>query len=285
MRLLITMAKRAARTALLMLFAAMGTILLVRCAPGFFSDLREMDARYGQAVRVEMQMEDDRRQSVGGIAVETMQRWLHGDLGQSRQYERPVVDLLAVRIPVSALLLGKGIVCGWFFAICAALPISGLRGNRILWGAPFTLLLSIPAAAMATACIVSEAGGPTLVLSVLIAAREFKFLQSMLAEAWRSQHLMLGRAQGMSLRALLRLHILPNVAWQLCSLATLSLVTALGALVPVEVIFSVPGVGQLAWEAVMNRDLPVLASISLLLGCAVGLAGLIATRPATLEVA
>jgi peptide/nickel transport system permease protein len=80
------------------------------------------------------------------------------------------------------------------------------------------------------------------------------------------------------------MHILPNIAPQLCALATLSIVTALGALVPIEVIFTVPGVGQLAWSAVMNRDLPVLVAISLLMASVVAFAGMLSTRTLTLEV-
>ena len=82
---------------------------------------------------------------------------------------------------------------------------------------------------------------------------------------------------------LARLHILPNVMPQLSALAALSIVTALGALVPIEAIFTVPGVGQLAWSAVMNRDLPVLAAVSLLMAFAVGVTGLLTTRMLTLE--
>jgi peptide/nickel transport system permease protein len=71
----------------------------------------------------------------------------------------------------------------------------------------------------------------------------------------------------------------------LYALTTLSIVTALGALVPIEVIFTVPGVGQLAWSAVMNRDLPVLVAISLIMAFVIGLAGILSTRTVTLEVA
>jgi peptide/nickel transport system permease protein len=81
------------------------------------------------------------------------------------------------------------------------------------------------------------------------------------------------------------MHILPNVAPQLCALATLSIVTALGALVPIEVIFTVPGVGQLAWSAVMNRDLPVLVAITFLMAAVVGFAGMLAPRDFTQEAA
>jgi peptide/nickel transport system permease protein len=138
---------------------------------------------------------------------------------------------------------------------------------------------------MGTACILSQMGGPVLVLALLIAARDFKFLSGMLVGAWSAPHLLHARAQGMPARALVTMHILPNAAPQLCALITLSIVTALGALVPVEVIFSVPGVGQLAWSAAMNRDLPVLVAVSLLMACAVGVAGLLSTRAFTLEAA
>lgn len=283
MRLPMTVVTRAGRTFLLMLFAGAGTILLVRFAPGFFSDSREMDAKYATAARLELQAQGNQPQTVTPIAVNELKSWLHGDLGQSRQYNVPVAPLIGTRARVSALLLAQGICLGWLLAACAALPISRLPQGGLLCGAPFTLLLSVPTAAMATACILSDTGGPVLVLSLLIAAREFKFLRSLLHGAWRSPHLVQGRAQGLPALALIRMHILPNLTPQLCALTTLSIVTALGALVPIEVIFTVPGLGQLAWSAVMNRDLPVLVAVSVLLGGVVGLAGMLSTRGVTLE--
>lgn len=285
MSLLMIIAKRAGRTLLLLFLAAGGTILLVRFAPGFFSDAREMDAKYAQAAQVEIQQDKSRQQSVIEIATRAAKGWLSGDFGQSRQYQVPVAQLIGARARVSALLLAQGILQGWLLAICASLPISALRRGALLWRLPFTLLLAIPTAAMATACILADTGGPVLVLTLLIAAREFNFLRGLLEGAWRSPHLMQGRAQGMTACALVTLHILPNVAPQLCALTTLSIVTALGALVPIEVIFTVPGVGQLAWSAVMNRDLPVLVAVSLLMACVVGFAGMLATRAMTLEAA
>jgi peptide/nickel transport system permease protein len=181
----IAIASRLGRTLLLMLFAAAGTILLVRFAPGFFSDSREMDARYAQAAQAEIQAENSRQESVGQIALRELKSLRHGDFGESRQYHVPVAELIGARLRVSAMLLAQGILRGWLLALCVALPVSALRRGGFLWGAPFTLVLSIPTAAMATACILAEAGGPVLVLALLIAAREFKFLRSLLAGAWR----------------------------------------------------------------------------------------------------
>ena len=283
MRLHFAIPLRIGRTLLLMLFAAAGTVFLVRLAPGFFSDSREMDGRYAQSARLELEAESRGDQSVIGIAAKEAKSWLHGDFGESRQYHVPVAELLGERLRVSALLLMEGIVRGWLLALCVAVPVSSLRRGGGVWGAPFTILLAMPTAAMATACILSEAGGPVLVLTLVISAREFKFLRSLLAEAWRAPHLLHGRAQGMTPWALARLHILPNVTPQLGALAALSIVTALGALVPIEAIFTVPGVGQLAWSAIMNRDLPVLAAVSLLMAFVVGVTGLLTTRTPTLE--
>ena len=47
----------------------------------------------------------------------------------------------------------------------------------------------------------------------------------------------------------------------------------LSAIVPVEVIFGVPGLGQLAWSGAMNRDLPVLLGVTLIMAGVVALAG------------
>jgi peptide/nickel transport system permease protein len=263
--------------------AAAGTVLLVRFAPGFFSDAREMDAKYAEAARAEIQA--NQQQSVYKIALQEARGWLKGDFGNSRQYDVPVSGLIADRAAVSASLLARGILLGWLLAACTALPIGALRIGRLVWSLPFTCLLAIPAAAMATACILADVGGPVLVLSLLIAARDFKFLRCLLEGAWRSPHLLQARARGLSAPALVRMHILPNVAPQLCALATLSIVTALGALVPIEVIFTVPGVGQLAWSAVMNRDLPVLVAITFLMASVVGVAGMLSPSEFTQEVA
>lgn len=279
MSLLSAIAIRVARTLLLVFVAAAGTVLLVRFAPGFFSDAREMDAKYAEAARAEIQA--NQQQSVYRIALQEARGWFKGEFGKSRQYNVPVSGLIADRAPVSASLLAQGILLGWLLAACTALPISGLRKGRLLWSLPFTCLLAIPAAAMATACILADVGGPVLVLSLLIAARDFKFLRGLLEGAWRSPHLLQAMARGLSVPALVRMHILPNVAPQLCALATLSIVTALGALVPIEVIFTVPGVGQLAWSAVMNRDLPVLVAITFLMASVVGFAGMLSPRDFT----
>jgi peptide/nickel transport system permease protein len=46
----------------------------------------------------------------------------------------------------------------------------------------------------------------------------------------------------------------------------------------VEVIFSLPGLGQLAWSAAMNRDLPVLLAVTIIMAIAVTCSAMVSDR-------
>lgn len=276
---------RIGRTILLLVLVALGTILLMRFAPGYFADAREMDAKYGSNARSELRTEQAERGSLAVIASAAFGGWLHGDLGQSRQFAIPVSELLRSRLRVSASLLVRSVAFGWLLALGAALPLSAARSGAGWFGAPFTVLLAIPTAAMATLCLLSNAGGPVLVLTLVLAARDFKFLHRVLRVAWRAPHLLQARAQGLRIDQLVRAHLVPEVLPQMLALASLSLMTALSAIVPVEVIFNVPGVGQLAWTAAMNRDLPVLLAVTLLMAIAVVCAGAFSSPVRSVETA
>lgn len=274
MKPVVTVAKWLARTLAIVILVIVGSTVLVRCAPGYLSDAREMDSRYADAARAELSAEAVRSGSLEHLLSSEIGGWLHGDAGTSRQYGIPVSELIRPRLAVTGGLLLRALILGWLLAICAALLSSAGRKPMLLWHAPATLLLAIPTAAMATLCLLADHGGPILVIALLLAARDFKFLHSALRKAWLDPHLLQARAQGIRMPRLLLAHILPSAAPQLSALVSLSVVTALSALVPVEVIFNVPGLGQLAWNAAMNRDLPVLLAATVIMAFAVTFAGM-----------
>jgi peptide/nickel transport system permease protein len=285
MTLAFAIVRRLARVLLLMFLAAMGTVVLMRFSPGYYTDIHELEGKYGTVARSAIETEQRQHGSVAAIARTVFGGWLHGDLGQSRQYDAPVSELIRPRLRVTLSLLARGIVYGWLLAFTAALPVSALRKGTTLVSLPFTLLLAIPTGAMATLCLLADTGGPVLVLSLILAARDFKFLERLFRAAWRAPHLLQARAQGLRLHRMIRVFLLPNVMPQILALATFSLVTALSAIVPVEVIFDVPGLGQLAWSAAMNRDLPVLLTVTLCMALAVASAGMFSERMRPVEAA
>ena len=280
MKSLVALTKCIARTAAIVLLVILGSTLLVRFAPGYLSDAREMDWRYAGAARAELSTEAARSISLPRMLRSEVGGWMHGDAGLSRQYGVPVAELILPRMGVTGGLLLRSLVLAWSLAGCASVLSSAGRNPSPLWQVPATLLLAIPTAAMATLCLLSGAGGPVLVMGLLLGARDFKFIHRALCKAWMGPDILQARAQGIQTRRILWKYVLPSVAAQLSALVSLSIVTALSALVPVEVIFNVAGVGQLAWNAALNRDLPVLLTATMIMALAVTLAGMASQNPA-----
>ena len=255
-----------------------GSTVLVRFAPGYLSDPGEMDARYAHVVRAELSEEAARSHSITQMLVSEITGLTRGSAGISRQFDVPVLELIRPRLAITGGLLLRSLLVGWALALCASLIASAGKEPSLLWQAPGTLLLAVPTAAMATLCLLAGKGGPVLVMALLIAARDFKFLHRLLRKAWLEPHLLHARAQGIRPRRLLVAHLFPAFVPQLAALASLSIVTALSALVPVEVLFNVPGLGQLAWNAALNRDLPVLLAVTLTMAIAVACSGMAPSR-------
>lgn len=271
------------RALTVVLLVMLASTVLVRLAPGYLSDTREMDAQYSGVVRTELAIESARSRSVTQMFAHELVGWTHGDAGVSRQFGIPVLQLLRPRLAVTANLLLRSIALAWILALGASLIAATRKNSGVLWQTPATLLLAVPTAAMATLCLLIGSGGPVLVMALLLAARDFKFLQRILRQAWFEPHLLHARAQGISTRRLLAAHVAPAMLAQLAALAGLSIVTALSALVPVEVLFDVPGLGQLAWNAALNRDLPVLLAVTLIMAIIVVGSGMLKSGPEAWE--
>ncbi len=273
------------RICFLVLMVGMGTIALMRFAPGYFSDSREMDAQYAVEARTELQTQRQQQTSILQLTWSVLHGWLHGDMGHSRQYDVPVAELIEPRLSVTIDLLVRGVACGWLGALALALPLSARRRRSAaaILAAPMAVLLAVPIGALATLSLLTGYGGPVLVLAVLIGTRDFKFLYRLFRQGWTNPCLFYARAQGIGSLRIAWKHLIPAMLPQLLALATMSLVVALGAIVPVEVIFNVPGLGQLAWVAAMNRDLPVLLTVTLGIAIMVGCAGTFAEPARAIE--
>jgi peptide/nickel transport system permease protein len=263
------------RAVSLVLFAALGTVILMREAPGYFTDVRETDPRYSEQARTRLAVERQEQSSILKMCEATLNQWLHGDLGRSREYDVPVTTLLAARSAVSGKLLFRAVAVAWLCSLALALPLAARRGRRgeALIAAPIALLLAVPTGALATLCLMLDSGGPLLVLATIVAVRDFKLVYRLLRQSLGDPCMLHARAQGISTLRILLVYLLPRLRTRLVSLASMSFVLALSALVPVEVIFNLPGLGQLAFAAAMNRDLPVLLAVTMVMAACVAAAG------------
>ncbi|MGA9416505.1 MAG: ABC transporter permease subunit, partial [Terriglobales bacterium] len=71
-------------------------------------------------------------------------------------------------------------------------------------------------------------------------------------------------ARGLSEIRTLACHVLPVAGPQMIALAGITVSIALGACIPVEALCGLPGIGQLAWQAALSRDLPLLVNLTVL---------------------
>ncbi len=269
-------AQRLGQVISLALLAALGSTLLMRYGPGYFSESREMDAAHASGARIEINALQTEQGSLAHLLKTQLRGWIHGDLGRSRHYDLPVATLVRERSGTTARLLFRGLGTGWLIALALALPISARRTGKgeVLIAGSTAALLAIPIGVLATLSLLANKGGPVLVLALLIAVRDFKLLYRVLRSAWRAPFVLHAKAQGFTPLQTARVHLLPELGKELLAIAIMSLVLALSALVPVEVIFDVAGLGQLAWSAAMNRDMPVLVAVTVLLALCIGFAGI-----------
>ena len=245
--------------------------LLMRLAPGFGIDQRELDARLsaGSVNAIRESHAADRN------PVAFYFRWLsgvlRGDLGHSASLGQPVAQLLGDRAPVTARAMTAGLVLGWCFGLALALVVTGWPSTPLEAAAGFlgAVFLCVPSAVMALLLVF--AGGATSqvlvaggAISLIVFPRVFRYARGMLAQAAARPHVMTGRARGLSGARLLFLHILPPVVPSLLALAGVSVSLAFGASIPIEAICDLPGIGQLAWQAAQQRDLPLLANLTFL---------------------
>ena len=260
-----------ARAVSLLLLATLGTVLMMHVAPGYFSEEREIDARFGSAAETQILTDTKAEGSLLHVWTASLVHLLRGDLGTSRQYGVPVTDLLVPRLRVTGRLLLVAVCAGSVSAFLAAVWSSALRSLIAQRSMTLVtaLLICVPVSVLATFCLLKGYGGPALVLGAIIAARDFRFFVRLLRQARSAPHMTYARACGMRPASLLLRHLLLPLKHDIAALFAMSCVVAISAVIPVEVIFDLPGVGQLAWSAAMNRDLPVLFAVTAMLAACI----------------
>lgn len=253
---------------------------MVRLAPGYFANPNALDARLAEVTQAQIASERAEAGSPLSAAFHEDLALLTGRLGESRYYHVPVRDLLAIRWPVTLRLLTCGLAYGWL-AAALAISISLLSPRAVATGAERSLgicvivLVAVPSGALAALALASGYGTPSLVIAAFTAPRIYRFLRVLLDAHLSAGHILHARATGLAFPAILRIHVLPNALYEFGAVFGTSLVLALGALIPVEVIFDLAGIAQLAWSSALNRDLPVIAATTLVIALGVALAAMV----------
>lgn len=280
-----------------LLVVVTGTFLLLEAAPGDAVDA------YVVSVGGDAGLIETLRQQ-WGLDQSAMTRFatyvwalLHGDLGWSVSFSRPIRDVILERLPATLLLMGSATALS--FALGSLLGIvAGARpgsfrdralsvGSLALYAVPgfwFGLVLIVifsiqlrwlPSGGLET--IASGKTGidraldiarhlvlPVTALGLIYLALYLRMMRAGMAEIWRMDFIAAAKARGISRRRTVLRYVARNALLPLVTMLGLQAASMLGGSVVIESVFAVPGIGRLAQEAVASRDAPLLLGIILI---------------------
>jgi peptide/nickel transport system permease protein len=274
-----------------LVIASIIVFTLPRLLPGDAVQLMVEEKAYGKDV-------DELRAKLGldrPIYVQYFEwagRVLRGDLGESLWTKRPIVDELAARMPVTVEL-------GVFavgFAILIGVPIGVLSAVRADAIADYVarslaiLGLSVPGFWLATLVIIIPAVWwgwtphlhfvefrvdprahvaqfvlPGFILGIASAAALMRLTRGMLLEVLRQDYVRTAWSKGLSERRVVAKHSLKNAIIPVVTILGLQIAQILGGTVVFEQIFGLPGVGRFLFDAINQRDYPVIQGINLMI--------------------
>ncbi len=209
---------------------------------------------------------------------------MQGDFGYSYRLRRPVSELIATRLPVTMALGAAALT----FAIVLAIPmgvIAALRPNS--WIDRTALTVAVFGQAMPTFWFalmmmlvfsvwlgwLPASGGatwwhfimPAVALGYYATPAFMRLTRAGMLEVMRADYIRTARAKGLHPRVVVFKHALRNAIIPVVSLAAVQFGFMLGGSVVIETLFSLPGLGYLAWQSISRADLPVVQAIVLVI--------------------
>lgn len=210
-------------------------------------------------------------------------RLARGDLGRSYATRQPVATTLARRLPATMTLalaaLAVAVTVGVVGALLTA-PLAGtwldraaLFGSLALLSAPVFWLgmLGLYYAGFRWRLVPLGGAGslrhlvlPALVLGVGTGAYYARLLHTNLQSVLHEDYVRAARARGVGEGRLVAIHALRNAALPLITVVGLDFAALMNGVVLTETVFHWPGLGRLAFDAVLALDVPVIMGTVLL---------------------
>ncbi|MBF9235519.1 ABC transporter permease [Microvirga alba] len=213
-----------------------------------------------------------------------------GDLGESMRHNRPVLDLILLKLPVTLQLAIMGIVVALILGVLGGV-ISALRQNSAVdyatnvvslagisvpnfWlGIMLILFFSVHLGWLPASGFVSPSEDlkmnlsttimPAFVLGTAIAGVIMRHTRSAMLQALESDYVRTARAKGLSEWVVVFKHAMRNALTPIITLGALEFGALLSGAVLTEQIFTIPGFGKLIVDAVFTRDYSVVQGVVL----------------------
>lgn len=210
-----------------------------------------------------------------------------GDLGESFYKKRPVADEIRERVPATVELAVAAFLLVLVMAVPLGVTAAMFHRHWADHGLRFLALVfaSVPGFFMAYLLIIFFATKlqlfpvagrqgleslvlPSLALAALPTAVVSRLLRSSLLEVFSEEHMRTARSKGLRDSQVVVRHGLRNAAIPVVTYLGVVMAELLEGAVVVEVIFAWPGMGQLTFEAISQRDYPMIQAVVLFAGAA-----------------
>lgn len=220
--------------------------------------------------------------------IEQFTTWLWGavqlDFGRSYYYQSDVMDLVVERLPVTmtlgimslAIALGVSIPLGvvaalkrgsWIDRMAMAIAVTGQAMPNFWFGLTLIIVFAVKLQWFPAAGSDSWQGFvlPAVALGYYATPAMMRLTRSGMLEVLEADYIRTARAKGLRTGTVIFKHALRNAVIPVVALAAVELGFMLGGSVVIETVFSLRGLGQLAWNAISRNDYPVVQAIVLII--------------------
>ena len=230
---------------------------------------------------------------------------LHGSLGRSFVDNRPVIEKVFEKLPVTIEMVGLALLLTLIIALPIGIYAGAHRGSFfdnsssaigfVFYGMPVFWLSIVlidvfavqlrwfPSSGLSS--LGRESDGldrlwhltlPVVAIALVSFVSWMRYQRSSIIEAMGSAYIRTARSKGLSEREVLFKHAFRNALLPIVTLLGLSLPALVGGAYFVEYVFSIPGIGYLTFSSIFSRDYPTLMAITMLTAVLIVLGNLLA---------
>jgi len=249
----------------IVLLGGFAAAALVRYSPGFSTIPEDLDPSIGPEVLRALHARNEDNNPLPVFYARYLAGTIRGGFGVSTSLNQPVAGLLRRRAPVTARLIAAGaaggLVLGAFLAWLAVWTRSVFLETTAF--SLSGLLLAVPPAVLALVFFFNEAP-LAIALALALFPRLFGTMRTVLEDLYQSPVLLAARARGIGARTIAIRYVVGAARRQVVALTGVALVLAFGFSIPIEAICGIPGVGALALQAAIARDMPLMCALALI---------------------
>jgi peptide/nickel transport system permease protein len=284
------------RRLLLMVVTLVGMSILIfvmlRLVPGNITDIIFDSAGFvnpAQKKKIERELGLD--QPIAVQYVKWIGGLMKGDLGYAYVSEKPAIDEILPRIPVTAKLAALALIFSVLFGVPLGV-LSAVRQNTALdyvlrvvsltglslpsfwlgllilmafvhWFGWIPIYKSTPESPWRELALLSI---PAAAVGFRASALIMRLTRSSMLEVLSSEYIKLARLKGLPQRLIIAKHAFKNALIPVLTLAGINLVIMVNVAIVVETVFAWPGIGRLLYEGITFRDFPIVQGVVLLGG-------------------